>query len=132
MYGGFSANVSTPTIWWIEGLAEYVSYSYRKVTNAAAIAEAAKHTYALSKLWDTNYGHDASRVYQWSYLAVRYMFEKHPADVVTLLCHYRTGNWNAARTFLTTTIGDRYDADWQVWLAACASGACAAPARGLR
>ncbi|WP_205717546.1 collagenase [Actinomadura soli] len=58
-------------------------------------------------------------------LAVRYMFEKHPGDIATVLGHYRTGNWNAARTFLTGTIGDGYDADWQVWLTACASAACA-------
>lgn len=124
LYGGFAANVSTPTIWWIEGIAEYVSYSYRKVTNRRAIAEAAKRTYALSALWDTTYHHDASRIYSWSYLAVRFMLERHPDDVATLLGHYRTGNWNAARTFLTATIGTRYDADWQTWLTACASGAC--------
>ncbi|MFI0485697.1 collagenase [Actinomadura sp. 9N215] len=125
LYGGFDANVRTPTVWWIEGFAEYVSYSYRKVTNGRASAEAAKHTYALSTLWDTTYGHDSSRIYAWSYLAVRYMLERHPDDVATVLGHYRTGHWNAARTFLTGTIGTRYDADWQTWLASCAAGACA-------
>ncbi|MGH3244478.1 MAG: collagenase [Spirillospora sp.] len=119
LHGGFTANVSTPTtVWWIEGIAEYVSYSYRKVTNRRAIAEAAKRTYALSALWDTTYRDDASRIYVWSYLAVRYMMEKHPDDIATLLGHYRTGDWNAARTFLTRTIGTRYDADWQAWLTA--------------
>ncbi|MFI0366753.1 collagenase [Actinomadura sp. 1N219] len=133
LFGDFRANISTPTIWWIEGLAEYVSYSYRKVANAAAVAEAAKHTYALSTLWDTTYSHDTSRIYHWSYLAVRYMFEKHPGDVATLLGYYRIGNWNAARTFLTGAIGTRYDADWQVWLAGVGkAGAGKAGAGGLR
>ncbi|MER7547277.1 collagenase [Spirillospora sp. NPDC127506] len=125
MYGDFNANFATPTIWWIEGFAEYVSYSYRKVTNDSAIAEAAKNTYALSTLWDTTYSHDTTRIYYWGYLAVRYTFEKHPGDIATILRYYRTGNWNAARTFLTSTIGSRYDSDWWTWLAACASGACA-------
>ncbi|MER7547314.1 collagenase [Spirillospora sp. NPDC127506] len=125
MYGDFNAGITTPTIWWIEGFAEYVSYSYRKVTNDSAIAEAAKNTYALSTLWDTTYSHDTTRIYYWGYLAVRYMFEKHPGDIATVLGYYRTGNWNAARTFLTSTIGSRYDSDWWTWLAACASGACA-------
>ncbi|MEV0972586.1 collagenase [Microtetraspora glauca] len=124
MYGDFSAGVTTPTIWWIEGFAEYVSYSYRNVAYDAAIAEAANRTYALSTLWDTTYSHDTTRIYRWGYLAVRYMFEKHPADVATVLGHYRTGNWNGARTFLTSTIGGRYDGDWWTWLAACASGSC--------
>lgn len=125
MYGDFNANVATPTIWWIEGFAEYVSYSYRKVTNDSAIAEAAKGTYALSTLWNTTYSHDTTRIYYWGYLAVRYMFEKHPGDISTVLGYYRTGDWNAARTFLTSTIGSRYDGDWRTWLAACAAGACA-------
>ncbi|MFI6801611.1 collagenase [Streptosporangium canum] len=125
MYGDFEDGVSTPTIWWIEGFAEYVSYSYRKETYDAAITEAARQTYALSTLWDTTYDNDTTRIYRWGYLAVRYMLEKHPADVATLLGHYRTGGWNAARTFLTSTIGTRYDSDWRTWLTACASGGCA-------
>ncbi|MBB6351403.1 collagenase [Nonomuraea muscovyensis] len=124
MHGDFTAGVSTPTIWWIEGFAEYVSYSYRKVIYDAAITEAGRRTYALSTLWDTTYDHDSTRVYRWGYLAVRYMYERHRADVDTVLGHYRTGSWNAARTFLTGTIGTRYDADWTSWLAACAAGAC--------
>lgn len=28
MFGDWNANISTPTLWWIEGLAEYVSYGY--------------------------------------------------------------------------------------------------------
>ncbi|NUT39969.1 MAG: PKD domain-containing protein [Thermoactinospora sp.] len=124
MYGDFEAGVSTPTIWWIEGFAEYVSYSYRKVVYDAAITEAGKRTYALSTLWDTTYDHDTTRIYRWGYLAVRYMFDKHAGDVATLLRSYRTGAWSTARSFLTGTIGSRYDADWNTWLAACAAGAC--------
>ncbi|WP_169750192.1 collagenase [Streptosporangium amethystogenes] len=124
MYGDFTAGITTPTIWWIEGFAEYVSYSYRNVTYDAAITEAAKKTHTLRTLFDTDYSHDTTRVYRWGYLAVRYMFEKHPADVTTVLGNYRTGNWSGARTFLTSTIGTRYDSDWSSWLTACASGSC--------
>ncbi|MEU4578170.1 collagenase [Nonomuraea sp. NPDC023979] len=122
MHGDFSAGVSTPTIWWIEGFAEYVSYSYRNLAYDAAIAEAAKRTYGLSTLWNTTYSHDSTRVYRWGYLAVRYMFERHPADVATVLGSYRTGAWSTARTFLTSTIGSRYDADWNTWLGSLGNG----------
>ncbi|NRQ39244.1 PKD domain-containing protein [Nonomuraea sp. NN258] len=121
MHGDFSAGVSTPTIWWIEGFAEYVSYGYRGLTYDAAVAEAGRHTHQLRALFDTTYEHDTTRIYRWGYLAVRYMFEKHRADLTTVLGHYRTGNWNAARSHLTSL---SYNADFDAWLTACAAGAC--------
>ncbi|MFF5207603.1 M9 family metallopeptidase [Streptosporangium sp. NPDC000396] len=122
MYGDFAAGSTTPTVWWGEGVAEYVSWSYRNQPNTAASTEAGKHTYKLSQLFDTVYGQGETRIYTWGYLAVRYMFERQRADVGTLLGHYRTGNWNAARTFLTSL---NHDADWDTWLTACAAGGCA-------
>ncbi|MGC0419386.1 collagenase [Embleya sp. AB8] len=124
MYGDFNAGVSTPTIWWIEGFAEYISYSYRNVPYTEAMTEAAKHTYALSTVFDNTYANDTTRIYRWGYLGVRYMLQKHPADITRLLGYYRTGDWAGARTFLTTGIGTRYDSDWYTWLAACAAGDC--------
>lgn len=124
MYGDFNANVATPTIWWIEGFAEYVSYSYRNLRYDAAITEAGKRTYALSTLFDTTYSHDSTRVYRWGYLAVRYMLQSHRAEMDTVLGYYRTGNWNAARSYLTGSIGTRYNSDWYSWLSQCAAGDC--------
>ncbi|WP_078860682.1 M9 family metallopeptidase [Streptomyces rubellomurinus] len=124
MYGDFDAGMTTPTVWWVEGFAEYVSYSYRKVVNDGAIAAAARHTYKLSDLFDTVYG-DQERVYRWGYLAVRYMLEQHRADVDALLAKYRVGDWAGGRTLLKTTIGTRYDADFDSWLTGCANGGCA-------
>ncbi|MFF8774171.1 collagenase [Kitasatospora sp. NPDC015120] len=123
MYGDFDAGMSTPTIWWVEGFAEYVSYSYRKETYNAAVTAAGLHTYRLSELFDTAYG-DQERVYRWGYLAVRYMLEQHRADLDAVLAKYRAGDWAGARTILKTTIGTRYDADFDRWLTACAAGAC--------
>ncbi|CAM5296772.1 Microbial collagenase [Streptomyces avidinii] len=125
MYGDFDSGMTTPTVMWVEGFAEYVSYSYRNVTYDRAVTEAGKDTYKLSTLFDTTYDNsDSTRVYQWGYLAVRYLIQSHPQDVTALLGHYRTGNWAAARTLLTSTIGTRYDADFAAWLAKCAAGNC--------
>ncbi|MFJ5721199.1 M9 family metallopeptidase [Streptomyces sp. NPDC093149] len=125
MHGDFEEGLTTPTVWWVEGFAEYVSYSYRKVDYDAAAAQAANHTYTLRTLYDTTYENaDQTRVYNWGYLAVRYMLESHRGDIDTLLGLYRKGDWNGARTLLTSTIGDRYETDWNTWLTACASGGC--------
>ncbi|MEU8696298.1 M9 family metallopeptidase [Streptomyces sp. NPDC048680] len=125
MAGDFDAGITTPTIWWIEGFAEYVSYSYRDVVYDDAITQAAAHTYTLRSLFDTTYDNaDQTRIYNWGYLAVRYMLQSHRADVDKLLGLYRSGDWNGARTLLTSTIGSRYDADWNTWLTSCAAGSC--------
>ncbi|MER5867611.1 M9 family metallopeptidase [Kitasatospora sp. NPDC002040] len=125
MYGDFDSGMTTPTVMWVEGFAEYISYSYRNVNYDDAVAEARKNTYKLSTLFDTTYDNaDQTRIYNWGYLAVRYLLQSHPADVTTLLGYYRTGNWAAARTLLTSTIGTRYDADFAAWLAACGAGNC--------
>ncbi|MFI6858727.1 M9 family metallopeptidase [Streptomyces sp. NPDC050421] len=125
MAGDFEAGVTTPTIWWVEGFAEYVSYSYRDVAYDDAVTQAAAHTYTLSTLFDTTYENaDQTRIYNWGYLTVRYMLQSHRADVDRLLGLYRSGDWNGARTLLTSTIGSRYDTDWNAWLTACAAGSC--------
>ncbi|MFC9242535.1 collagenase [Streptomyces sp. NPDC057136] len=125
MYGDFAAGQTTPTVMWIEGLAEYVSYSYRGITYDRAIEEAGKNTYKLSQLFGTTYDNaDTTRIYQWGYLGVRYMLQSHPEDVATLLGHYRAGEYDAAYTLLRDTIGTKYDADFADWLSKCAGGDC--------
>ena len=124
LHGDFDSNVTTPTVWWIEGFAEYVSYSYRNVTYNEAITEAGKRTYGLSTLFGTTYSHDTTRVYRWGYLAVRYMIQSHRGDIDTVLGYYRRGDWNGARTYLNSTVGSRYDSDWYSWLSRCATGQC--------
>ncbi|MFG2226583.1 collagenase [Streptomyces sp. NPDC048644] len=134
MYGDFAAGQTTPTVMWVEGFAEYVSYSYRGVTYDRAIEEAGKGTYKLSQLFATTYDNaDTTRVYQWGYLGVRYLLQSHPDDVTALLGHYRAGEYDAAYSLLHDTIGTKYDADFADWLSKCAGGDCGQlPARSGR
>lgn len=124
MKGTFNAQMSVPDIWWVEGLAEYVSYSYRATTDTDAMAQAAKHTYKLSTIFQNTYGNsDSTRVYPWGYLAVRYMLEKHPADVQAMLARFRVGDYTGGYA-VYNKLGTSYDADFDAWLTACAAGAC--------
>ncbi|WP_030797879.1 collagenase [Streptomyces sp. NRRL S-337] len=132
MKGDFGQQTAVPDIWWIEGFAEYVSYGYRKITDTEAVSEAGKHTYKLSTLFESTYDNsDVTRTYPWGYLAVRYMMEKHPDDVATMLGHFRTGDYTGGYAVYHDTIGNRYDADFDSWLTACASGGCAAKPKHL-
>ncbi|GAA3062163.1 collagenase [Streptomyces glomeratus] len=131
MKGDFTQQTAVPDIWWIEGLAEYVSYSYRGITDAQAVAEAGKHTYTLSTLFQSTYANsDLTRTYPWGYLAVRYMVEKHPQDIQRMLARFRAGDYPGGYAVYSTGIGTRYDADFDAWLTACATGACAGPGTG--
>nr|WP_237419448.1 collagenase [Kitasatospora sp. SID7827] len=124
MSGNFASETSVPDIWWIEGVAEYQSYTYRGVTDTQAMTEAAKHTYKLSTIFQNTYNNsDSTRVYPWGYLAVRYMFEKHPADVYNMLGHFRTGDYQGGYA-VYNGLGTSYDADFDAWLDQCANGAC--------
>ncbi|WP_043470858.1 collagenase [Kitasatospora sp. MBT66] len=124
MKGKFATQTSVPDLWWIEGLAEYVSYTYRGATDTDAMAQAAKHTYPLSTLFQSTYGNsDSTRTYPWGYLAVRYMVEKHPADVQAMLERFRVGDYPGGYA-VYNGVGTSYDADFDAWLDACAGGAC--------
>ncbi|MGW3146072.1 collagenase [Streptomyces sp. NPDC001177] len=128
MKGDFGLQTSVPDVWWIEGLAEYVSYGYRGITDNQAVAEARKHTYRLSTLFQNTYANsDVTRTYPWGYLAARYMFEKHPTDIQSMLARFRVGDYPGGYDVYATGIGTRYDDDFDQWLTACASGGCATP-----
>lgn len=117
MYGDFGAGQVVPTVWWIEGLAEYVSYGYRALPYAEALEEAKRHTYALSTLWHTTYENsNTNRTYRWGYLAVRYMLERHPDDVYRMLAKFRVGDYTGGYASYATGIGTSYDADFNAWL----------------
>ncbi|WP_214322607.1 collagenase [Nonomuraea sediminis] len=119
-YGDFTAETVKPNIWWIEGSAEYVSYSYRNLAYTAALNEAPKHTYTLSTLFDTTYANtDVNRTYHWGYLAVRYMFEKHRSDLTRLLGYYRTGDYTGAYNFTKSL---NYNGDFTAWLDTLSGG----------
>ncbi|MFF0730635.1 collagenase [Streptomyces chartreusis] len=126
MKGDFAEQTSVPDVWWIEGVAEYVSYGYRDLTYDQAVTEAGKHTYRLSTLFQNTYTNsDVTRTYPWGYLAVRYMFEKHPDDIQRMLARFRVGDYAGGHAVYATDIGTRYDADFDRWLTECAAGGCA-------
>lgn len=124
MKGNFSTQTSVPDIWWVEGIAEYVSHTYRGVTATDAMAQAGRHTYKLSTIFQNTYGNaDSTRIYAWGYLAVRYMVEKHPGDVQAMLARFRTGDYQGGYA-VYNGLGTSYDADFDSWLTSCAAGSC--------
>ncbi len=123
MYGSFGdypLDLPGSAVWYIEGLAEYLSYSFREVSYPDAIAQAATHQFALSQIFDNTYDSGQTRVYNWGYLANRFMFENHRDEIATILSDFRPGNYAAYRSWLAG-MQTSHDAEWTTWLACIAA-----------
>ena len=114
MHGAFySYRTSTHnTVWWLEGLAEYIS---KRDDNLVAVDLARTDELPLSQLFEITYDDGQQRVYHWSYLAVRFMFERHEDDVDAFLRFFRAGDYDGYLDYVNA-IGERYDGEWRGWL----------------
>lgn len=113
MYGDFTLGTSVPTVWWIEGIGEYLSL---KNNNQPAIDMARTRTYKLSDIFKNTYSMSdyQNRAYRWGYMATRFMMEKHRADVDNILGKFRIGDYARYQTFINQ-IGTAYDAEFAAW-----------------
>ncbi len=111
IYGGFFSDKKI--VWWAEGLAEYVS---KGNGNEDAADLAPTQAYLLDELYSTTYEHAASRVYEWGYLALRFMFERHSDDVGELVSYLRAGCFDRYQSYLESAVGARYNDEWLEWL----------------
>lgn len=126
-HGGFGAlpmDAPYSTIWYIEGFAEYLSYSYRNLRYDAAVnAAASLDTFTLAQLFDTEYSSDYARTYQWGYLATRFMFERHRDKIASLYAVSRPGNYDPGYRQWLDPIRTAYDSEFRAWLVCLAAHA---------
>ncbi|MDT0603242.1 collagenase [Thalassotalea castellviae] len=81
-WGNFSEQAAN-SVWWGEGLAEYLS---QPDNNPNALAVAPQATYNLSELFQTTYENsDTTRTYYWGYLATRFMLEQQTSEIDNVL-----------------------------------------------
>jgi microbial collagenase len=117
MYGDFDLGMTVKSTWWTEGFAEYISYGYRNLAYTGAQNEAAKATYPLSTIFGNDYSSGQTRVYNWGYLAVRYLFEKQRNKVSNLLGYFRPGNYSGYTNYMNgSAMNTSMDADFKAWL----------------
>lgn len=112
-YGSFNDNLAHGHIvWWLEGFAEYMHY---KQGYQAAIELISQGKLSLSDVFATTYSNDTNRIYRWGYLAVRFMLEKHPQDVESLLALSRSGQF-AQWAATVKNLGEQYSTEFAIWL----------------
>ena len=112
MAGDFARAISQPTVWWIEGLAEYLSLGN---DNAKAIEAAQAGTYPLSTIFGNTYDMNdyGTRAYRWGYMAVRYMFEHHRDRVDDTVTRFRADDYDG---YWSTMQDLTYDDDFAAWV----------------
>ncbi len=123
-YGSFStASPSNGgnTVWWSEGLAEYVAWQDHSEYAPDAMKEG---YFTLSEVFTTDYNDSIAQIYDWGYAASRFMAECHSSDVDIILDNMRSGDYGAYRRYLAK-IGTSYNSEFDGWtpgLAADQSG----------
>lgn len=120
MKGGFGTYLTANTIWWIEGLAEYVAYIDNNPTALDALRNA-PHV-PLSTIFRNTYSSGTERVYRWGYFGVRFMFERHRGEVRNILDYFRNGSYATYDSYLLSTIGSLYDSEFQSWMTQVLNG----------
>ncbi len=105
------------TVWWSEGVAEYISVGNNNPKAIALIGN--KQSYVLSDIFNTSYEKNGGtdRVYRWGYLAVRFMIENHKDKVDSMLGFTRTGDYPRYQALLASW-GTSMDAEFDAWLKA--------------
>ncbi len=102
------------TEWWFEGLAEYISLTYRGVPSARAARVAADSSVQLDQLYKITYNSSIDNIYGGGYLAVRFMFEKRPAQTAFIIDSFRTNKYPDYKS-LITDIGIRNNSDFNLF-----------------
>ena len=121
--GGFgdeptmNANLPYSEVWWIEGIAEYVSYSYRNLVDSGAVTVAGKHAYSLPRLFNNTYDMASYQeaAYPGGYLAVYFMINNHRADIDTMLGIFRAGGYSTSYHTFLDGIRNSYTAEFEAF-----------------
>jgi microbial collagenase len=136
-YGSFSdlpLDAPYSAVWYVEGFAEYMSYSYRQLVYAAAVGQAAgPDTFSMSELYDSEYGTDYARTYQWGYMAVRFMYERHRDQISDLYAISRPGNYDPGYHDWLDAVRNSHDSEFREWVVCFAANngdtsSCGGPA----
>ena len=117
LYGSFADyKIDTHnTVWWAEGLAEYISLKDDNPQASRLLFESTQIP-ALNNIIKTTYNSSLEFVYRWSYFAIRFMFEEHPEEVSRFLNYFRAGEYDSYLEYLNNSIGSKYNTAFSEWL----------------
>ena len=114
-YGPYHGGTQN-TLWWEEGLAEYISKGDDNITESVIrLARAYRYSLSLSDVFALD-DYQEANVYERCYLAIRFMFEKHPEEIDSFIGYLRVGDYDGYENYINESIGVKYDNEWSDWL----------------
>ncbi|RYV04258.1 collagenase [Shewanella sp. OPT22] len=114
-YGKFG-HFPSHMVWWSEGLAEYVSKGNDNERSFKLARENKASAPSLKTIFATEYKDGLDRTYRWSYLAIRYLAEKHPEQLVQLSNFLKDDYFGGYKSLLTEI--EAHQTDYEAWLEA--------------
>ncbi len=103
-------------VWWSEGLAEYIS---KADDNPKAFKELVdkkpEEWLSLTDVFNTEYKDGTTQVYQWGYLAVRFMYEEHHDEYLKLAHYLKTDFFGGYKKLLDES-GEKFQESFYNWL----------------
>ncbi len=115
-YGGFNHYPSN-MVWWSEGLAEYLSLGTDnpEAINMVKQLRNKRRRHDLSDIFNVTYRSRVDDVYRWTYLAVRFMFERHYNEVLTMTDSLKNNNFSSYSSTLNSW-SQSYENEFDSWL----------------
>ncbi|MEO7324165.1 MAG: M9 family metallopeptidase [Dokdonella sp.] len=117
-FGDYPLDAPYSAVWYIEGFAEYMSYSYRNLVDSSAVGAAANpDTYTMAQLFDNTYeADDTARTYYWGYMATRFMFERHRDQITSLYAIARPGTYDPGYHTWLDAIRNSDNVEFRAWV----------------
>ncbi|WKD48131.1 collagenase [Microbulbifer spongiae] len=117
--GGFG-HFPSHMVWWSEGLANYIAHGDHYDSAERDLRRTRPSEYpTLEQIFSTTYADGTARVYSWSYLAIRFLYQENPDNLVKLATHLREDNFEDYRNQLDQ-FSQRWQSDFFDWLTATA------------
>lgn len=116
-YGAYG-HYPSHTVWWSEGLAEYISVQKQNKRAFDLLNQLEQKDWpTLAQIFATKYSDGLDRVYRWSYLAIRFLFELHPEQGQKLANALRSDNFELYKEELQA-LENTYQQGFTAWLLA--------------
>ncbi|KGJ98686.1 collagenase [Thalassotalea sp. ND16A] len=103
-------------VWWSEGLAEYISKEDSNPRTFKLLHETEpKEWPSLLDVFNTEYKDGVDRIYRWSYLAVRFMYENHRVEYHQMAHYLKTDFFKGYKDLLHES-GKNFNDEFSQWL----------------